>query len=192
VVFYTNTTSLIRTLTNTSPTKPESKHSKKRQTDFESTHFQDTLYIFGSGSTTRNAMIEFDLKTNKKTMTNNLVDLYAVMQSFGYIKSEDFNLEGVTYDGENWYLFNRGNSDIQECPFHFTPKIKPRVQPFFKRLQAPKMKGSYLFTDAVLVDEKIYFLATAENTTYTYDDGEILGSLIGRIDIEMKIDFTKN
>jgi hypothetical protein len=37
----------------------------------------------------------------------NLVDLYAVMQSFGYIKSEDFNL--VTYDGENWYLFNRGN-----------------------------------------------------------------------------------
>jgi hypothetical protein len=34
-------------------------------------------------------------------------------------------------------------------------------------------------------------LATA-NTAYTYDDGEILGSLIGRIDIEtMKIDFTK-
>jgi hypothetical protein len=33
-------------------------------------------------------------------------------------------------------------------------------------------------------------LATAENTTYAYDDGEILGSLIGRIDIEtMKIDF---
>jgi hypothetical protein len=55
------------------------------------------------------------------------------------------------------------------------------------------MKGvRTCFTDAVLVDEKIYFLATAENT-YTYDDGEILGSLIGRIDIEtMKIDFTKN
>jgi hypothetical protein len=34
-------------------------------------------------------------------------------------------------------------------------------------------------------------LATAENIL-TYDDSEILGSLIGRIDIEtMKIDFTK-
>jgi hypothetical protein len=55
------------------------------------------------------------------------------------------------------------------------------------------MKGvRTCFTDAVLVDEKIYFLATAENTAYAYDDGEILGSLIGRIDIEtMKIDFTK-
>jgi hypothetical protein len=32
-----------------SPTKPESKHSKKDKPDFESlTHFQDTLYIFGS------------------------------------------------------------------------------------------------------------------------------------------------
>jgi hypothetical protein len=49
--FYTNTTSLIRTLTNTL-LQNQSKHSKKDKPDFESlTHFQDTLYIFGSGST---------------------------------------------------------------------------------------------------------------------------------------------
>jgi hypothetical protein len=36
-----------------------------------------------------NAMIQFDLKTRKKATTNNLVDLYAVMQSFGNIKPED-------------------------------------------------------------------------------------------------------
>ena len=57
----------------------------------------------------------------------------------------------------------------------------------------PKIKGVRTsFTDAVLVDNKIYFLATAENTQSTYDDGEVLGSIIGRIDLEtMKIDFTK-
>jgi hypothetical protein len=55
-------------------------------------------------------------------MTNNLVDLYAVMQSFGHIKS-DFNLEGVIYDGENWYLFNRGNGAKQKnVIFTFMPK----------------------------------------------------------------------
>jgi hypothetical protein len=98
-------------------------------------------------------MIEFDLKTNKKTMTNNLVDLYAVMQSFGYIKSEDFNLEGVTYDGENWYLFNR-NSDATRMSFsHFMPK--KLNQEFSKRLQVSKMKGvRTCFTDAVLVEGK--------------------------------------
>jgi hypothetical protein len=105
--------------------------------------------------TKRNAMIEFDLKTNKKTMTNNLVDLYAVMQSFGYIKSEDFNLEGVTYDGENWYLFNRGNSDAHKnVLFTLHAKKLNQGSAFFKRLH-PKMKGvRTCFTDAVLVDEK--------------------------------------
>jgi hypothetical protein len=40
---------------------------------------------------------------------------------------------------------------------------------------------------------KNLFLGYSRKPTYTYDDGEILGSLIGRIDIEtMKIDFTKN
>jgi hypothetical protein len=37
----------------------------------------------------------------------------------------------------------------------------------FKRLQAPKMKGvRTCFTDAVLVEGKIYFLATAEHSLY--------------------------
>jgi hypothetical protein len=74
----------------------------------------------------------------------------------------------------------------------FTSKKKTKSSAFFKRLQAPKMKGvRTCFTDAVLVDGKIYFLATAENTAYAYDD-EILGSLIGRIDIETMKIFTKN
>jgi hypothetical protein len=174
---------------------PSENIVKKDKPDFESlTHYQDTLYIFGSGSTTkRNAMIEFDLKTRKKTMTNNLVDLYAVMQSFGYIKSEDFSLEGVTYDGENWYLFNRGNGSANKNVI-FTLHAKKLNEEFSllsNDYKLPKIKGVRTsFTDAVLIDEKIYFLATAENTTSTYDDGEILGSIIGRIDIEtMRIDF---
>jgi len=43
-----------------------------------------------------------------------------------------------------------------------------------------------------LVEDKIYFLATAEDTTSTYDDGDILGSLIGRMDSEtLEIEFTQ-
>jgi hypothetical protein len=101
----------------------ESKHSKKDKPTLNPFIFKTRSISLAQAPTKRNAMIEFDLKTNKKTMTNNLVDLYAVMQSFGYIKSEDFNLEGVTYDGENWYLFNRGNSDAHKNVLsHFTPK----------------------------------------------------------------------
>jgi hypothetical protein len=176
---------------------PSQNIPKKDKPDFESlTHFQDTLYIFGSGSTAqRTAMIEFDLKTRKKTMTNNLVDLYAVMQSFGYIKSEDFNLEGVIYDGENWYIFNRGNgSENKNVIFTLhAKKLNEEFSLLSNDYELPKIKGVRTsFTDAILIDGKIYFLATAEKTTSTYDHGEILGSVIGSIDIEtMKIDFTQ-
>jgi hypothetical protein len=97
-------------------------------------------------------------------VTNNLVDLYAVMQSFGYIKSEDFNLEGVTYDGENWYLFNRGNSAHKNVLSLHIKKNKPRVQPFSNDYKLPKMKGvRTCFTDAVLVDGNL-FLGYSRNT----------------------------
>jgi len=48
----------------------------------------------------------------------------------------------------------------------------------------PKIKNvPATFTDAILVDDKIYFLAAAEDTTSTYDDGAVLGSIIGTIDL---------
>lgn len=88
---------------------PSQNIPKNLKPDFESiTHHNDTLYVFGSGSTeNRNKMIAFDLKTKTILQKNNLVDLYGLMQSFGEIKPEDFNLEGAIFDGENWYLFNR-------------------------------------------------------------------------------------
>ena len=171
--------------------------AKKNKPDFESvTHFQDTLYVFGSGSTDkRNTMIAFDLKTKKKTSTNNLTDLYAVMQSFESLLPQDFNLEGVIYTGEDWYLFNRGNGSNNKNIIYtlHAQKLDQEFSLIANTYKLPKIKGIRTsFTDAIKVEDKIYFLATAEKTANTYDDGEILGSIIGRIDIEtMKVDFTK-
>jgi hypothetical protein len=117
------------------------------------------------------------------------------MQSFGNVKSEDFNLEGAIYDGENWYFFNRATRSSNKNVI-FTLHAKKLNEEFSllsNDYTLPKIKGVRSgFTDAILVGDKIYFLATAENTLSTYDDAEILGSLIGRIDLEtMKIDFTQ-
>ena len=176
---------------------PTTNIAKKLKPDFESiTHHNDTLYVFGSGSTeNRNQMIEFDLKSKTVSQKNNLVDLYAVMQGFGSIKPEDFNLEGSIFDGENWYLFNRGNG-ISNKNTIFTIHAKKLSEEFAmvaSNYKLPKIKGvRSSFTDAILVEDKIYFLSTAEDTQSTYDDGEILGSFIGRIDLKtMKIDFTQ-
>jgi hypothetical protein len=176
---------------------PSENIIKKDKPDFEAlTCFQDSIYAFGSGSTSkRNTMVEFDWTQKKKTTTNNLIDLYATMQNFASIKPEDFNIEGVIHDGENWYFFNRGNG-ISNKNTLFTIHTKKLNQEFNMRsndYELPKINGIVSsFTDAVLIDGKIYFLATAEDTQSTYDDGEVLGSIIGRIDLEtMKINFTQ-
>lgn len=176
---------------------PSENIPKSEKPDFESlTQYQDTLYLFGSGSTAkRNSMVQFDLKQKKKISTNNMVDLYAVMQSFGNLKPEDFNLEGAVFDGETWYLFNRGNGISQRNVLFslHAKKLSDEFSLMSNDYKLPKIKGvRSTFTDAVLVDGKIYFLATAENTKSTYNDGEVLGTLIGCINLEtMKIEFTK-
>ena len=38
-----------------------------------------------------------------------------------------------------------------------------------------------------MVEDKVYFLAAAENTNSTYNDGEVMGSLIGSIDLKSMI-----
>lgn len=166
---------------------------KKIKKDFEAiTQFEDTIYVFGSGSTeNRNTMVQIDAKTKKVITTQDLSMLYASMQSFGEINPEDFNLEGAIYNGENWFLFNRSNGKKSKNAI-FTISGKNLTDEFsilHNKFKLPKIKGvETSFTDAILVDDQIYFLATAEATESTYHDGEVLGSIIGQIDVaKMKL-----
>lgn len=176
---------------------PQENTPKKVKLDFEAiTKFENNIYIFGSGSTeNRNKMVQFDTTTKKVIATTDLSDLYLVMQSFGKITPDDFNIEGAIYNGQSWYLFNRGNGKTNKNVV-FTIDGENLTNDFrvlANEYKLPKIKGVRTsFTDAILVEDKIYFLATAENTESTYDDGEVLGSIVGRIDTTtMKIEFTK-
>ena len=170
---------------------------KKDKADFEAiTQFGDSIYIFGSGSTEkRNKMIQVNATDKKIIATNDLSDLYAVMQNFRDIKPEDFNLEGAIYNGESWFLLNRGNGSSHKNVI-FTIEGKNLTNDFTilsNDYKLPKIKGvRSSFTDGIIVGDSIYFLATAEDTESTYDDGEVLGSFIGSINLKtMKIDFTQ-
>jgi hypothetical protein len=170
---------------------------KNIKPDFEAiTKYQDSLYLFGSGSTVnRTIMVQVDAKSKSVIKSQDLSDLYLAMQSFGKIAEEDFNLEGAIFNGETWFLFNRGNGKTNKnVVFSIDGKnLANEFRIVANEYKLPKIKGIRTsFTDAILVDDKIYFLATAENTDSTYNDGEVLGSIVGRIDVKkMKIDFTK-
>src|SRR5690606_21140639 len=63
----------------------------------------------------------------------------------------------------------------------------------YNEIKLPECNGiPATFTDAVALDDKIYFLGTSENSNSVYDDGEILGSVIGRIDpATMRVEFVQ-
>jgi len=170
---------------------------KKQKPDFEAvTSDAQNFYIFGSGSTeNRNTMVQFDKASKTAVKAVDLSDLYLSMQSFGNIKPEDFNIEGVALSGETWYFLQRGNG-AKGKNMIFTVEAQNLENNFTilaNDYKLPKIKGiRTTFTDGILVGKKLYFLATAEDSKSTYSDGEVLGSIIGSLNIEtMKLEFTQ-
>jgi len=170
---------------------------KAEKGDYEAiTAMGDEIYIFGSGSTDkRNTILHIDSQSKKVYPPIDATDLYLSMQEFSEINKDNFNIEAAVNNGSTWYLFNRGNGpkkqngvftlegDINETSFQF----------IYNDVKLPKINGfQSSFTDAVLIDDKLYFLAAAEKSNSTYKDGEVAGTLIGRMDTEsMEVEFTE-
>jgi DNA-dependent RNA polymerase auxiliary subunit epsilon len=156
---------------------------KKDKFDFESIALKgEKLHILGSGSTSkREKRITYNLET-KETAEKDLSKLYKSLKASASISDEELNIEGAIFFNENWYLFQRGNGVNSKNGIFKTKSLKRESDTAFIPIQLPKIKQiETSCTDAILVDDKIYFLATAENTTSTYDDGEIFGSILAQM-----------
>ena len=178
-------------------TGPVENIAKKDKADYEALAVKgDDVYLFGSGSTEkRNTIGHVNYKTKEVFPNIDATDLYLIMQSFGEITPDNFNIEAAVNDGEVWYLFNRGNGPAgQNGIFTLMGTIEDTsFQIIYNKIKLPKINGAQAgFTDAVKVGSKLYFIAAAEKGASTYADGAVAGTLIGRIDIDkMKVEFTQ-
>ncbi len=162
---------------------------KKMKPDFEAiTQNGDDIFVLGSGSTfARNKMIQMSELQKKVLHNHDLNDLYFSMQYFAGISSEDFNIEGVIFTGEKWYFFQRGNGkNAQNGIFTVeSPYFTQGYTLLYNSYELPKINGVQAsFTDAILVGDEIYFLASAEDSQSTYLDGTVLGSSLGSIKLK--------
>ena len=158
--------------------------AKKDKPDFEAiTLHQNKLYVFGSGSTKkRENRATFNLET-KETKTKDVSKLYDKLRQKANFNNEDLNIEGSFYYNQKLYLINRGNSETAKNAIFVYDKINKTIS--FSVFKLPIINNvETTFTDAIVIANKIYFLACAENTTSTYLDGEIYGGIIGVIDLE--------
>lgn len=159
---------------------PAENIPKQDKLDLESiTQHGNQIIILGSGSTEkRSTMFTLDLSTDA-LQTQDLKPLYQQLKTVSELNDAQFNIEGAIYANETLVLFQRGNSEESQNGIFIVPNNqKDNIR--FIPITLPTLDGiETTFTDAILVNDKIYFLACAENTASTYEDGEILGSILG-------------
>ena len=163
---------------------PKENILKKEKLDFESIHLhQNKLHIFSSASTkNRNSVITYSLEDNTIDTYDQSSNYRMLERLFGF-KLHQLNIEGVINHQDFVYLFQRGNGlDNKNGIFkiHNFGKTKPE----FFEIKLPHIQNiEATFTDAILLQDTIYFLAAVENTDSTYNDGEILGTFVGSMKI---------
>lgn len=167
--------------------------AKKNKLDIESLfHYEDELYLFASASTNaRNHLFKVD-QSNYLVKHHNLTIEFEHIKKALSIADEDVNIEGSFIFEDKFYLFNRGNGPTEkngiiliDTAFSTAPEFIPLVLPKYEN-------GVAGFTDAIIHQKKVYFLAAIEETTSTYDDGEKRGTSIGIMDLAtLKIEYIR-
>ncbi|GAB3358647.1 hypothetical protein GCM10027566_23490 [Arachidicoccus ginsenosidivorans] len=151
----------------------------------------ETIVMVGSGSTpTRTKGFIFHKKTQLVEKLN-LGTLYTQLRQAGQLNEQNFNIEAVAYKEHTWYFLNRGNGDKnRNVVFTFKAdsslNLPQKEQLFIKahHIKLPPLDNCPSgFSDAVIKDDRLYFLATAEDKASNYEDGINKGTFISYLDI---------
>jgi hypothetical protein len=178
---------------------------KKKKPDFEaltalSYHHETYLFVLGSGSKSperdRGFLIN-PLNLIAEPEEVSLIELYDFLRSLPEV-SEGFNLniEAAAANEHKIFLFQRGNISgnnvmisykIPELLHYLQKKGTKKPLPVIKKFKLPILENLQSgFSGATLIPEKesILFSASVENTANEIDDGKILGSYLGIIDLK--------
>lgn len=153
---------------------------------------EDRIYTFGSGSTAARER-GFSISRNDWNSTElDLRNLYSAMKKSANISSSDFNIEGVAMHGNSWLFMNRGNGPAGRNVI-FKVDGDDLINDFVITsfdIDLPQIDGLLFgFSGAAVLDDSLYFIATAEEGLSTYKDGKIGGTVFGKLNlINIRID----
>lgn len=150
------------------------------------------LFIFGSGSKAphRNQGLLVRLVDPVKLTKFDLSNFYELILEKAKLKEDELNIEAAAVMDEKLYLFNRGKNkliivkikDFQNYILGKKDEIKIKVQ----TIDLPQVDGIQAGFSGATADEKhhrLLFTASVENTSNWVDDGAVLGSFVGVIDV---------
>lgn len=149
----------------------------------------------GSDSPQRDSCIVFNVDLGIQIAKKSLAPLYQKIWNKIGTAGNKINIEGVVNTGEHIYMFHRGNlneniavkiqiSSLIGYLRGFDEGLNTTIDVF--SFDLPKIEGFKAgMSGATFVKElnAIVFTASVEGTTSEIDDGEVLGSFVGLIDL---------
>jgi hypothetical protein len=172
----------------------EDRISKAEKPDFEALELvhDRELILFGSGSKSpqRDVFFRMLLEDTVQIERFDLTDFYRNIKELPVMQGSELNIEAAAFDQDRLFLFNRKKNVIFQFDYpqllsylrgesgFATPKIYTYTLPSIKGIEAG-FSGAAILPKA----SKIIFTASVEATDNAYDDGEILGSMVGLIDL---------
>lgn len=167
---------------------------KCEKPDFETLEMinENELVVFGSGSKSpqRDVFVRILLKDSVIVESYVITDFYDRLRNLPLLQDSELNIEATAFRDNHIFLFNRKKNLI--IKFEYSDLLsyikgeaafpKPEIKEYF----LPTINGieaGFSGATALKAELKIIFTAAVEDTDNAYDDGEILGSFIGMIDI---------
>ena len=168
--------------------------SKPEKPDFETLELinDDEIIIFGSGSKSpeRDLFLRVLLKDSMVVERYHLTEFYKNLKRLPLMQDSELNIEATAFHNNQIFLFNRKKNLIFQFDYNkLLQYLKGEIEfsiPQVYSFNLPKINNIESgFSGATILKSasKIIFTASVENTDNAYDDGEILGSFIGMIDL---------
>lgn len=177
----------------------DKKFSKPKKPDFETLELinDDEIVIFGSGSKSpqRDVFIRVLLTDPVSIERYNLTELYQNLKNMPLMQNSELNIEATAYHNNQLFLFNRNKNiifqfDYDKLLHYLKGETMMFPMPTAYSFNLPKINHIEAgFSGATVLKSasKIIFTASVEHTDNAYDDGEILGSFIGIIDLSNNV-----
>jgi hypothetical protein len=171
---------------------------KSRKPDFEAmtviqTNGLNEFYIFGSGSKSpmRDVLIIINPEHPEKVKQFSLTAFYTALKSLCGLSEDELNIEAAAVCNGFLYLFNRGKNTIIKVSIpsfnsFIHGKTNGEITMRATNVELPKINEIESgFSGACYVPEidKILFTSSVEDTPNWIDDGQVLGSFVGVIDL---------
>lgn len=169
------------------------KYKKPDFEAFEKINDQEFV-IFGSGSKLpeRGVFIKILLENNnlQNIKKYDITIFYQELKKLPEFKDSEINIEAAAYQNGVLYLFNRLKNMVLSINYQdllaYFEKQNPLPKMELTTFSLPKINNIEAgFSGAICFEKenKVLFTASYENTNNAYDDGEILGSILGIIEI---------